>query len=470
MTEYYHIFPFEKIDKGTRLIIYGAGEVGQWYLAQLRKTGYAEIVAVADRDWDKYPSLGVPMISPQQIRALDFDFVLVSIESRDIAVKVSRMLVNEYGILAEKIILGSDSLDEIPFFVKPGMKSLPPPVWASGDLPVAVCLSGGLGDCIIYKRKLEEILKWDERIVLDCFVKESMLPAMHSFFDGECEGRIHAIISGERAQYLMQREYYVIALELGLDVQDVFVNEAWQGADALLAQGMQLREQSQIYGNLKPSQYVLHYARCAKDGLNCYQSYNRYDGFDVQDWHTHIPLCPDFREQYKALELSDIYITLNYGFDMREDMRNCKAWPLEYFAEFLRLFRLRYPGIQTVQVSAADMPRIEGCDHAFIGESLELVKYILQGSFFHLDIEGGLVHLASQLGTMCVVLFGPTPLEYYGYRDNLNLQAGVCQNCCWYTEKFWRCYRGMMEPECMFGLKPEHVLGEIEKMLKVRRG
>ena len=75
MCQYYHLFPFEKVPCGSRLIIYGAGEVGQWYLQQIRETGYAEVIAVADRAWDKYPDIGIPLIAPQDIVGLDYDFV-----------------------------------------------------------------------------------------------------------------------------------------------------------------------------------------------------------------------------------------------------------------------------------------------------------------------------------------------------------------------------------------------------------
>ena len=467
MTQFYHLFPFEKVQKDSRLVLYGAGEVGQWYLAQLRQSGFARVVAIADRDWEKYPSLGVPLIAPEKIKEMDFDCVLVSIESVHVAKKVAQMLTVDYDIMPNKIMLGNDSLGEIPIFLKPGMKRLPPPMWEDDCIPVAVCLSGGLGDCLIYKRKLEEVLAWNKHIIIDCFVKESMIGFMHSFFDGEYEGRIRSIISGEHTQFLLQKEYYALALVLTIDVEDVFFDENRLCAmPALFFRIRHLQEQVQSYGRLDTSHYVKHYARCAKDGLNCYTSYNRYDGFDVKDFHTHIPMKREYAERYAALKLDGSYITVNYGFDEREGMPNCKSWPLEYFVQFVASFHDRFPDVQVIQVGGDGFPRISGCDRYFLGESLELVKYILRGAVFHLDIEGGLVHLASQLDTKCVVLFGPTPLAYYGYPKNINLLAGSCQDCCWYTERFWRCYRGMKEPECMYSIKPDKVFAVVEKQFQ----
>ena len=32
---YYHVFPFDKVEKGSSIIIYGIGEVGENYLKQI---------------------------------------------------------------------------------------------------------------------------------------------------------------------------------------------------------------------------------------------------------------------------------------------------------------------------------------------------------------------------------------------------------------------------------------------------
>ena len=102
---------------------------------------------------------------------------------------------------------------------------------------------------------------------------------------------------------------------------------------------------------------------------------------------------------------------------------------------------------------------IEGADRYIIGEDLEVAKYVLKNSLFHFDCEGGLVHIATQLGTKCFVVFGPTPIWFMGYEQNVNIAPKVCGECKglitdWYT----RCYRGYSTPACMASIKPEEVL------------
>ena len=344
-------------------------------------------------------------------------------------------------------------------------KLMPKLAFEPQGIAMALYLSGGLGDCLIYKRKIEAILAWDSRLVLDCYVRDSMLVFMHSFFDGEYGDRINAIIGGGRNRYNEQKSKYAIAMPLSTDLEiDDLKQEKLQCAPNLLSLFLLICKQSNRYGNMEQSFFRgVHYAQCEKDGLNCYTSYNRYAGFDIQDFHTHIPMRTIWAKKYAALGLSQKYVTINYGFDGTPHTPINKSWPLERFTDFVRQFKERFPQVQVVQVGAASFPYIAGCDRAFLGESLELVKYILQGAIFHLDIEGGLVHLASQLDTKCVVLFGPTPLHYYSYPQNINIQAGLCHDCCWYTREFQECYRHMSEPECMYSITPELVMEKVEE-------
>ena len=129
------------------------------------------------------------------------------------------------------------------------------------------------------------------------------------------------------------------------------------------------------------------------------------------------------------------------------------------------MFHQAYPDIKVVQVGAKGFSRIEGCDTYALGYDLEVAKYVLKDSLLHIDCEGGLVHLATQLGTKCVVLFGQTPIKFYAYPDNINLSAGCCHNCYWLTNDFTTCYRGQSEPECMRAITPEMVMEAVRRYL-----
>ena len=72
---------------------------------------------------------------------------------------------------------------------------------------------------------------------------------------------------------------------------------------------------------------------------------------------------------------------------------------------------------------------------------------------------------ATQLGTKCIVLFGPTVREYYGYEQNINIQAGNCHNCWGLYSDVNRCARDLKEPECMYAITPDMVMRHLEEYM-----
>jgi len=79
--EFRRIFPFDKVEKGERIVIYGAGRVGAQYAAQLNVMDYCEIVAFADtyaNDGDTFA--GKRCISPEELKlSIDkFDRIVVA--------------------------------------------------------------------------------------------------------------------------------------------------------------------------------------------------------------------------------------------------------------------------------------------------------------------------------------------------------------------------------------------------------
>jgi SAM-dependent methyltransferase len=82
------------------------------------------------------------------------------------------------------------------------------------------------------------------------------------------------------------------------------------------------------------------------------------------------------------------------------------------------------------------------------------------------DGESGLVHLRRQLGGKSVALFGPTPVEYFGYPENVNIVAEVCGDCMWMTEDWYvNCLKGLDKPACLESIRAETVLRAVRESL-----
>ena len=101
--------------------------------------------------------------------------------------------------------------------------------------------------------------------------------------------------------------------------------------------------------------------------------------------------------------------------------------------------------------------KIVNADRHFLGCDLELTKYILANSLLHIGDEGGLFHLATQLGTKCLVLFGATSHYYYGYNKNINIISEVCYPCIDALPDWSECLRGFKESPCMLSITPQLV-------------
>lgn len=98
-------FPEEAVPRGTRLIIYGGGEVGRTFLRQARKSGKAKIVALCDREPDLTGIRDAALITPAGLAGIEqqsYDMVLIAIEREQIAKDIRKNL-EELGVPKEKI-------------------------------------------------------------------------------------------------------------------------------------------------------------------------------------------------------------------------------------------------------------------------------------------------------------------------------------------------------------------------------
>ena len=73
-------FPFEDIPKGSKIVLYGAGDIGKDYYKLLEKTNYASIVIWVDIDTKKQTSI---IRNPQEITDTRYDYILVAVKSSD---------------------------------------------------------------------------------------------------------------------------------------------------------------------------------------------------------------------------------------------------------------------------------------------------------------------------------------------------------------------------------------------------
>ena len=469
--QYTYLFPYEKIPRGSAVLVYGAGDVGQEYLRQMLMTHYCEIVGFVDRSYDTYPQMVVPIYPVEAVRNISFDYVVLAFKM-GMHVRAVTQTLNELGIARNRIVYVEprESVDilvpNLSNFVGSMVDKF---AFMRQGTSIALKYGPALGDAIVKKKFFLELVHMFPDCNIDIYgprIRDVCWPIYRD------QNNLNSVIDDGGVLYAKMIKKYTLAMTVSFMIHIDAMNE-----EILLKLNpdsarriKKLREVCENY-HLSDTAVInrfIHYHRMKYLGLN-YYTYPNYTGvFHITDHHVDIPFDASYEEKFQALGLGKRYITINYGGGVASSRKNneiAKEWPFEHLEKFVRLFKEKYPGIQVVQLGTADTFRVDGADAYFMGESLELVKYILLHSRLHIDKEGGLVHLATQLGTKCVVCFGPTQEWFFGYPENINIKAGNCHGCHCLYDGFDVCAKGMEKPECMWGITPEMVMERVEGYL-----
>jgi SAM-dependent methyltransferase len=167
------------------------------------------------------------------------------------------------------------------------------------------------------------------------------------------------------------------------------------------------------------------------------------------------------------------YVTVHHGFDLKflpvrtreTDYKSTKNISVEQWRQIISL--LRKEGVDVIQLGIVEEEKIEGVTHYLNGQtSLDETGLLIKHGLCHIDTEGGLVHLAHAVHTRCVVLFGPTPTEFFRYPQNINLEPTGCK-ACWFVTKTWliECPRHTSGPECMSGHSADAVVDAAKRII-----
>jgi ADP-heptose:LPS heptosyltransferase len=166
------------------------------------------------------------------------------------------------------------------------------------------------------------------------------------------------------------------------------------------------------------------------------------------------------------------YVTVHNGYDPNmvvSHARATKCYP--HFGQVIAMLRASHPDVTFVQIGIHTSQPIEEADLNLIGRtSLPEAAGLIRGALFHMDNEGGLVHLAAAMGRPSCVVFGPTSSRYFGYPTNINVDPNFCGGC-WWVNATWmnHCPRGFATARCMTEQPATIVARAAEALLPLRR-
>lgn len=465
--KYQYLFPFEKVPQGSKILIYGAGDVGIEYLKQMLVTNYATVKAIIDKRADVLPKMIVPCYTIAYVKELNFDYVVLAFKQGNFATDVTNQLCF-MGIKREKIIYQTPRIEHEIYIeadgdtLNIGVHTL---AYKKAPISIAIKLGPGLGDAVIRKRLIIEIIKMAPEARIDIYVPGKLF--VESFYSDVTQ--INEIIEDAGGLYQAHHKEYSLSMAIFFMIQvnhieyDIIKNINLEFAEAM---------KQHIYNHNKyglqlfpATQNSIHFMRAAYKGWNCYSLYNYTGVFHIADSKVNIPLKSEYGIKFSNSTLSDIqYITFNYGNGVSGKNRKdtvSKQWPKEYFMRFVDLFKNKYSSIKVVQVGDMSTEKIPHADEYILGENIEYVKYVLKNSIMHIDIEGGLMHLATQIGTKCVCLLGITQANLFAYPQNINIVSEKCSGCYCLYDDTYECAKGLDVPLCMKSITPEMVMNRI---------
>ncbi len=335
-----------------------------------------------------------------------------------------------------------------------------------GQPCIALCLTGGVGDTIVIARFMRDLVAAVPGASFDVFMAR---PDTAAFVFGKVPGfrRAYndALFEPLRREYdlALRANQTIVAYEDGirwgvlrdspalvavldrlrrsrLDIDDLIERHPYR--DNCLARGA-------VFAGASRRNFLHAMAGIPYGG----------DGLDI-------PADAKAPDRFGLRGTS--YVTVHNGFDPDftiAGQRATKCYP--HFGRVVALTRELDPDLVFVQLGTSTSEPVAECDINLIGRTtLPEVAGLIGGAVAHIDNEGGLVHLAACLGVPAVVLFGPTPSDYFGYRGNINIDPAVC-GACWWLTRSWMSHgvKGYNVPRCLHEQKPETVVARAKHLL-----
>ena len=330
-------------------------------------------------------------------------------------------------------------------------------------LHIAFYPSGGLGDYIISRVILEEVLSH-----VACKYKVTLFcdkPEFGKSIYGDITEDIKLWYEYDRDCYKYDLAFWV---EHFVHVDSIKKNRVMVLSSELYQKCLFIKNNwHDLYVDIERQCFRerVQFERCRVLGLDRWTELRMGGAFDVAEKKVFITLSSDYKKKWEKEFSGKRYITINYGADaMVQGLKQLKMWTVPHYERLIELIKVTYPTIEVVQLGDKEATAISGVDKTVFGESIEYVKYILKNSLLHIDCEGGLVHLATQLEKKCVVLFGPTPVHMYGYDQNINIVSPYCDNCMGLHDMWaYECYHKHDNAACMEAITPDMVMDIIKK-------
>lgn len=96
----------ENFSKGSKIVLYGAGRLGKVYYRQILSDSPRRLLLSCwvDQNYRKLTEYPQEIQSPECIRTVDYDYILLALADKQPALEIRRQLIADYQVDADKII------------------------------------------------------------------------------------------------------------------------------------------------------------------------------------------------------------------------------------------------------------------------------------------------------------------------------------------------------------------------------
>ncbi len=98
-----YVFPFSELEKGSRIILYGAGTVGVCYYRQILRQKLLQLVLWADKAWKDFEDKPLPISAPKRIMESEYDYLVIAVKRKELAEEIRKELM-EAGVREDRIL------------------------------------------------------------------------------------------------------------------------------------------------------------------------------------------------------------------------------------------------------------------------------------------------------------------------------------------------------------------------------
>ncbi len=456
-----------------KVIVYGAGN--NFIFSHYELSQFYDCVGLVDGDINKLGTnvQGMKVQTIEDALANEYEFVVLTPANVE---GISSSLI-EKGVPADKIIDLQEAFDRIPEDSWHGAKHIE---GVSGASKVGIILYGGMGDLLVAKLWLEKLIRIYELDTTDIYLflsNQNLRDAKLIFSDVVSENNMQTIDDYSK---VAAKGEYAITLRFCI-IPEVF----------------EIRNTKSDLFDTKVGSYIrrldeecsCNYNRgffTTKNYCNTIRTYlvernNKvyHTAYDI--WSnlkaepsdkTSTPLLNTNEGEYLAEVglTGKKYITINTGVNQEySSKRNTREWDFNKWNDLAVTIKTLYPEVKVVQVGLKlkEADDIEADIHLNGKTNLEQISVVLKNAIFHIDYDGGLVHVNHMVGGKSIVLMGPSETSNHAYHENLYVSSGECEACEWTTPDWLsRCPLGDAYPRCMKEITVEKVIDAISEFIE----